>query len=102
MPSGKYLMEDLYYAGGLPVVLRELQEAGQLFGDALTVNGRPIGENNTTAECYNRDVVYPYSKPLQEAAGIAVLRVRRGAVGRGCSAPLLPLPPPLHFRDLVP
>lgn len=74
MPSGKYLMEDLFYAGGLPVVLRELQEAGQLFEDALTVNGKPIGENNSTAECYNRDVIYPYSKPLQEAAGIAVLR----------------------------
>ena len=45
MPSGKYLMEDFYYAGGLPVVMKRLQEAGLLHVDAITVNGRTLGEN---------------------------------------------------------
>ena len=45
MPSGRFLMEDFYYAGGLPVVLRELGERGLLHKDALTVNGRTIWEN---------------------------------------------------------
>jgi dihydroxyacid dehydratase/phosphogluconate dehydratase len=76
MPSGKYLMEDLFYAGGLPVVLRELLDAGVLNGDALTVNGKAIGDNVRSAECYNRDVIYPASAPLQKEAGIALLKVR--------------------------
>jgi L-arabonate dehydrase len=80
MPSGKYLMEDFHYAGGLPVVLRDLAEAGVLQQDALTVNGSTIGENNRAAACYNRDVIYPMSAPLQDAAGIAVLRVSAGVV----------------------
>jgi dihydroxy-acid dehydratase len=73
-PSGKYLMEDFYYAGGLPVVLRELAEAGVLHKDALTVNGRTQWENVKDAECWNRDVVFPYAKPFKPAAGIAVLK----------------------------
>jgi dihydroxy-acid dehydratase len=73
-PSGKYLMEDFYYAGGLPVVLRELAEAGVLHKDALTVNGRTIGDNNKSADCYNREVIFPYSQPFKPAAGIAVLK----------------------------
>ncbi len=73
-PSGKYLMEDFYYAGGLPVVLRELAEAGVLREDALTVNGRTIGDNVARAECYNREVIFPYAKPFKPAAGIAVLK----------------------------
>ena len=48
MPSGKYLMEDFCYAGGLPVVLRELGENGLLNKDALTVNGKSIWENKRT------------------------------------------------------
>ena len=48
-PSGKYLMEDFYYAGGVPRVLRELGQAGALHRDALTVNGKSIGENNADA-----------------------------------------------------
>src|SRR3990170_7422983 len=54
MPSGKYLMEDFYYAGGLPVVLRELGEQGLLNKKALTVNGKTIWENNKKAECHQR------------------------------------------------
>jgi len=74
MPSGKYLMEDFCYAGGLPAVLRELGEAGKLHRDALTVNGRTIWENVKDAPCWNRDVIHPWSKPFKKNAGIAVLR----------------------------
>jgi len=74
MPSGKYLMEDLCYAGGLPAVLRELVEAGVLHAGAITANGRTIGENNREAPCWNREVVHPWGKPFKPAAGIAVLR----------------------------
>src|SRR5438874_1553947 len=72
MPSGKYLMEDFYYAGGLPAVIRELGDL--VHRDALTVNGRTIGENVAEAPCFNRDVVKPLSEPLKSNSGIAVLR----------------------------
>ena len=72
MPSGQFLMEDLYYAGGLPAVIRELGELIQ--GDALTVNGRTIGENTRRAPCYDREVIAALKSPLKDAAGIAVLR----------------------------
>ncbi|MEO6453577.1 MAG: IlvD/Edd family dehydratase [Ginsengibacter sp.] len=71
-PSGKYLMEDFFYAGGLPVVIKELKK--YLHNDAITVNGRTIGENNTTPICYNGDVIATIDNPLQENAGIAVLK----------------------------
>src|ERR1700722_4284150 len=74
MPSGKYFMEDYFYAGGLPVVLRELGEAGILHRDALTVNGRTIWENVSEAPCWNREVIHSFSAPLKADAGIAVLR----------------------------
>jgi len=74
MPSGKYLMEDFYYAGGLPVVLRELGENKLLNKDALTVNGKPIWENVKDAPCWNRDVIFPFKKPFKENTGISVLR----------------------------
>ena len=74
MPSGAYLMEDFYYAGGLPAVLRELAESDLLDKDALTVNGRKIGENIAGAPCWNRDVVHTYKEPFKANAGIAVLR----------------------------
>jgi L-arabonate dehydrase len=72
MPSGKYLMEDFYYAGGLPAVIRELGDL--IHRDALTVNGRTIGENTANAPCYNRDVIKPFDEPLTARGGIAVLR----------------------------
>ncbi len=72
MPSGKYLMEDFFYAGGLPVVIRELLP--HLHRDAITVNGKTIEENNQTAKCFNREVIHPISNPLTPEAGIAVLR----------------------------
>jgi L-arabonate dehydrase len=74
MPSGKYFMEDFFYAGGLPVVLRELGEAGILHRDALTANGRSIWENVLEAKCWNRDVIRSFENPLKREAGIAVLR----------------------------
>src|SRR4051795_203520 len=74
MPSGKYLMEDFCYAGGLPVVLRELGENGLLNKDALTVNGKTIWDNNKDAPCWNRDVIHTFKSPFKPHAGIAVLR----------------------------
>jgi dihydroxy-acid dehydratase len=73
-PSGKYLMEDFFYAGGLPAVLRELGEAGVLHKDALTVNGSSIGKNVADAPCWNRDVIRRFVEPFKAGAGIAVLR----------------------------
>ncbi len=74
MPSGKYLMEDFYYAGGLPAVLRELGENHLLHRDALTVNGKTIWENSKDAPCWNRDVIHGLKSPFKKDAGIAVLR----------------------------
>jgi L-arabonate dehydrase len=72
MPSGKYLMEDFYYAGGLPAVIRDL--GNLIHRDALTVNGKTIGENVADALCHNRDVIRTVSEPLVKEGGIAVLR----------------------------
>ena len=72
MPSGAYLMEDFYYAGGLPAVLRELGDL--IHQDALTVTGRPIGEHIASAPCYNAEVIRPRSNPVVPDSGIAVLR----------------------------
>jgi L-arabonate dehydrase len=74
MPSGRYLMEDFYYAGGLPAILRSLGERDLLRRDALTVNGRTIWQNNADAPTWNADVIRPFDKPLVEHGGIAVLR----------------------------
>jgi len=72
MPSGKYLMEDFYYAGGLPAVIRELGD--RIHGDALTVNGKSIAENVADAPCYNREVIRSISQPVTKDGSIAVLR----------------------------
>jgi L-arabonate dehydrase len=73
-PSGRFLMEDFFYAGGLPAILRALAEHGQLDSHALTVNGRTMGENVQDAPVWNSDVIRDYDKPLVEQGGIAVLR----------------------------
>lgn len=73
-PSGQHLMEDFYYAGGLPVVLKELAQNKLLHEDALTVNGKTIGENIQAAECWNREVIHTYEQPFKPEAGIAVLK----------------------------
>jgi L-arabonate dehydrase len=73
-PSGKHLMEDFFYAGGLPVVLRELGEAGVLHREAVTANGETMWKNVTEAPCWNREVIREYANPFKASAGIAVLR----------------------------
>src|SRR3979490_1906030 len=70
LPSGKYLMEDFCYAGGLPVVLRELGENGLLNKNSLTVNGKTIWENNKDAPCWNRDVIHSFKAPFKKNTGI--------------------------------
>ena len=74
MPSGAYLMEDFYYAGGLPVVMKELAENNLLHKDALTVNGQSQWNNIKDAECYNREVIHPFNQPFKPQGGICVLR----------------------------
>jgi dihydroxy-acid dehydratase len=72
MPSGDYLMEDFYYAGGLPAVMRQL--GALLHTDAMTVDGRTVAENLEQAEWWNTDVVRPMDDPLRAAgSGTAVL-----------------------------
>jgi L-arabonate dehydrase len=74
MPSGRWLMEDFFEAGGLPVVIRALAEQGLLHKDARSVNGRTLWENNADAECWKPEVIHTYAEPFKRDAGIAVLR----------------------------
>ena len=70
-PSGEYLMEDFFYAGGLPAVMRALGDL--LHRSAFTVNGRTVGENVAAAPCYDERVIRGMDNPLKSAAGIAIL-----------------------------
>nr|WP_294949633.1 IlvD/Edd family dehydratase [uncultured Mucilaginibacter sp.] len=73
MPSGKFLMEDFYYAGGLPVILKEL--SNELDMSAITVTGKSHAENiNEGGICYNNEVIANYNNPIIPEAGIAVLK----------------------------
>ena len=74
MPSGKYLMEEFFYAGGLPVVLKCLAEAGLLHKDALTVAGETIWEQVRDAVNHNEDVILPVDRALTTQGGIAVVK----------------------------
>lgn len=74
MPSGKYLMEEFFYAGGLPVVLKRLGEGGLLHRDAITVSGGAIWDEVKDARNWNEDVILPVEKALTASGGIAVLR----------------------------
>jgi dihydroxy-acid dehydratase len=74
MPSGRFLMEDFYYAGGLPAVVRSLSEHNLLHGNALTVTGATIAENCSDAPNWNHEVIRPLENPLVAHGGIAVLR----------------------------
>jgi dihydroxy-acid dehydratase len=73
-PSGMYIMSELDQAGGVPVILRELLSAGLIDGDALTVNGRTLGENVADAFEPDGKVVRPVKNPFQPDGGLAVLR----------------------------
>ena len=71
-PSGKYLMEDVYYAGGVPAVMKEILD--QLEGDALTVTGKSSAENVASAEVHDRDVIRTRDNPLQATGGTVILK----------------------------
>jgi dihydroxy-acid dehydratase len=73
-PAGKYLGEEYFRAGGLPAVMHELLAAKRIHADALTINGRTMGENVAEAKSQDADVIRPYTKPLKPAAGFKVLR----------------------------
>ena len=73
-PSGRFLMEDFQYAGGLPAVMRALGDEGLLHREAPTVNGRTMWENCRDARVWNSEVIRPFDKPLTAHGGIAVLR----------------------------
>ena len=80
-PSGTHLMEDFCYAGGLPVVMKEI--ASLLHLDAVTANGQTVGASIESAENFNTDVIKPFNAPFKAKAGIAVLRgnlAPRGAI----------------------
>jgi L-arabonate dehydrase len=72
MPSGKYLMEDFCYAGGLPALMKETETLLRL--DALTVTGQSVRENISAAQNFNTDIIRPISKALVQEGGIAVLK----------------------------
>jgi len=72
-PAGKYLGEEYYRAGGLPAVMHELLGARRIHSDALTINGKTMGENVAQAKARDRDVIRPYDRPLMERAGFKVL-----------------------------
>ena len=74
MPSGTYLMEDFFEAGGLPAVIRELGEHDRLHKNALTVNGRSLWDNNGDAVNWNPKVIHPYEAPFKPEGGIVVLK----------------------------
>jgi L-arabonate dehydrase len=72
MPSGKYLMEDFYYAGGLPAVIKEMEK--HLHRDAITINGKSLVENSKGAKIWNDDVIARIDKPILNEGGIAVVK----------------------------
>ena len=74
-PGGRFVATDLYRAGGVPLILKRLAEAGILHGDQLTVTGRTIGEEAAEAvEAPGQEVVRPLSDPLKREGGLAILR----------------------------
>jgi len=71
-PSGEFLMEDFNYAGGLPAAMKEISALLHL--NALTVNGKTLGENLARAACFNRGVIKPLSEPLRSEGGTVILK----------------------------
>ncbi len=71
-PSGEHWVEDLFYAGGLPAVMKEIRE--KLHTDAITVTGKTLGENIEAAECHDRDLIGTMEEPIKPDSGIAVLK----------------------------
>jgi dihydroxy-acid dehydratase len=73
-PAGKYLGEEYFRAGGLPAVMNELRKNGRIHEDALTINGKTMGENVKRAEIGDTDVIKPYDAPMKPEAGFIVLK----------------------------
>lgn len=73
-PAGEYLGEDYYHAGGVPAVVNQLMGQGLIAEDAITANGRTLGENCRSARIEDEAVIRPYERPLKEKAGFRVLR----------------------------
>jgi len=73
-PSGSFLMEDFYYAGGLPALLKRLAEGGKLRTEARTVSGKTLGEDIAPARAFNDEVIRPLDNPLVASDSLAVLR----------------------------
>lgn len=71
-PSGQYFMEDFFYAGGLPAVMRELKD--KLHQSCITANGKTVGENYKESPCYNREVVASIAAPFNPLAGVIVVK----------------------------
>jgi len=71
-PSGEHFMEDFYYAGGLPVVVKEM--ISKLHGDIITVNGKTIAENSENAECFIPGVIATLDNPVKDLTGLAILK----------------------------
>ncbi len=73
-PAGEYLGEDYYHAGGVPAVVAELMKQGLIHEDAMTANGKSIGDNCRTATIEDERVIRPFATPLLQDAGFIVLR----------------------------
>ena len=71
-PSGKYFMEDFYYAGGLPALMKELDPF--IHRETITVSGKPIVENYKTSDCYNREIITTLDAPFNDVAGLVILK----------------------------
>jgi L-arabonate dehydrase len=87
-PSGRFLMEEFYYAGGLPAVLAKLATHGKLDEDALTVNGKTIGENVKDAPNWNSEVIREYDNPLVASVAASLSCAAISAPTALCSSPL--------------
>jgi dihydroxy-acid dehydratase len=73
-PAGFYLGEEYYRAGGLPAVINQLLKAKRIHADALTINGKTMGENVKRAKVADADVIKPYNKPMKQQAGFKVFK----------------------------
>ncbi|NJB85210.1 dihydroxy-acid dehydratase [Lewinella marina] len=74
-PSGKYVMEDLYYVGGVPAVMKELLVRGMLHGDCLTVTGKTLAENLIEAESLRegQQIIHPFDQPVKSSGHLQIL-----------------------------
>ena len=103
-PSGQYVMEDFYFAGGLRALMQQLKDRLKL--NAKTINGRTLGENLKGAEIYHDDVIRPLENPVKPAGGTAVLRgslAPKGAVIKPSAAEdrlLKHRGPAIVFKDI--